>query len=138
MNTIDQLPLDFGRQCGRAENFPPCREGTRELLEKMLDPPLTAAKVVEKDLPHDPTRSPSGPRSALPSPRNPRAASARDASDRLAVSRLLARRQRRVGQLAVHHCVVAEAVVGVREHVTGPEQIKKVRQIAWRIRDVNI
>ncbi len=50
---IDELLLEFGRQLGRAENFPPSRNGTGELLEEVLDTALTAAEVIEKDLAHD-------------------------------------------------------------------------------------
>src|SRR5467141_1565468 len=50
---IDELLLEFGRQLGRAENFPPSRNGTGELLEEVLDTSLTAAEVIEKDLSHD-------------------------------------------------------------------------------------
>src|SRR5258707_53255 len=50
---IDELLLEFGRQLGRAENFPPSRNGTGELLEEVIDTALTAAEVIEKDLAHD-------------------------------------------------------------------------------------
>src|SRR6267142_2650593 len=50
---VDELLLEFGRQLGRTENFPPSRNRTGELLEKVLDTSLTAAEVIEKDLSHD-------------------------------------------------------------------------------------
>lgn len=53
VDTIDELLLDLRRQRGGSENLPPSCHRSGELFEKMLDAPLAAAQVVEKDLPHD-------------------------------------------------------------------------------------
>src|ERR1700722_20849187 len=54
MNTLNELPLHFGRQHRATERLPPSCHRTGELLEKVLYATFPATQVIEEHVAHEP------------------------------------------------------------------------------------